>query len=316
MVLLTLKLGWPFHMIGSDQASAEAVPSAALSRSSAAAPPYASIAASLSSSSSEPTLNMAIIALSTLSSILPLKRCANSAMALSVISSPSLMIPKPLHTIASAFLATGAPGLLCLLRAGAFLKEKPTVLVMSLPARVILLSTGRTGGEDIGGESSAGCTATNTSAIGPELAAATDPLAAAGVRVVLGVGSGVRAGDPSQMSGGVRGSRDASKPGGLLAGLASMRTSGTSIASASLASSEDGGRGESSSGRAAPSSEDRTISLSWPEPLAVGDDEMMEVGDDGGSGVAGGVSAARERRLAARGEAERALDLPRRRGSP
>lgn len=56
--------------------------------------------------------------------------------------------------------------------------------------------------------------------------------------------SGVRAGEPSTSSGSVRGSGVASKPGGLDVGDASISESGASKASAEIAASVAGTRGE------------------------------------------------------------------------
>lgn len=189
------------------------------------------------------------------------------------------------------------------------------VRAMAVPASVFLLATGRTGGEDMGGESRGGCAATNSGASGSLRPDASGAAWAAGWHSGLATGLGVRTSEPSTSSGGVRGSGDASKPGGLREGLMPTMAFGTRRASANLAPSEEGAPDESSSG-SAPSSSVATISSSCPLPLAVGNEGMMEVGDDGGSSVVGGVRAARERRLAGRGNVERALDLPCQRGGP
>jgi hypothetical protein len=50
----------------------------------------------------------------------------------------------------------------------------------------------------------------------------------------------------------------------------------------------------------------------WQLPLEDGQEGQIAVGDDGGSGVDGGVRAALERRLLERGEGDRTWERPRR----
>jgi hypothetical protein len=76
----------------------------------------------------------------------------------------------------------------------------------------------------------------------------------------------------------------------------SMKEAGASSASADAAPAEEGTCGET---MIVPSSCPAADNLrsSWPQPLLVGVPGMTEVGEEGGSGVIGGVSAAHERRL-------------------
>jgi hypothetical protein len=96
----------------------------------------------------------------------------------------------------------------------------------------------------------------------------------------------VRTGELSMSSGGVRGSGEASKPGGLVVGETLIMDSGVSNASAMTAAPVEGTCGESTI-TSCPASAEGKLSSSCPQLLAVGEVGMNDVGEAGGSGVTG-----------------------------
>jgi hypothetical protein len=129
-----------------------------------------------------------------------------------------------------------------LLVAPFFLREKPTVLVMLVPASVFLRGRGRTGGEDMGGDRIGAWAGAKRGARGA-LSSELSTTAACSLGALVTV-SGVRAGEPTTTSGGVCGSGEVSKPGGLDVGEASISESGANMARAEMAASVVGTRGK------------------------------------------------------------------------
>jgi hypothetical protein len=124
---------------------------------------------------------------------------------------------------------------------------------------------------------------------------------------------GVRAGDSPSPNTGVRCSGDASKPGGRAGSSTPTREAGDTMARARLAPVDAEATGERESRSWAPSAL-VIVSDAGAASFAAAKEGITEVGEEGGSGVVGGVRPARERRLLERGEGDRARPRPRRTG--
>jgi hypothetical protein len=114
---------------------------------------------------------------------------------------------------------------------------------------------------------------------------------------------------PSSSRGGERRCRRSSKPGGHDAVESEgARKSRARLAPPLVDDMENGVREMRAGDDSPPPANSRTC---WSEPFDDGEEGQTAVGDMAGSGVAGGVRAALERRLLETGDAERWIDLPR-----
>jgi hypothetical protein len=111
---------------------------------------------------------------------------------------------------------------------------------------------------------------------------------------------------PSTTRGGVG---DASKPGGREADNAEGASSCRTLQAASLAEAAENGDREMCEGDASPGQV--SSKTGGQAHLGGGEEGQTPIGELGGSGVAGGVSSALERRREARGEGERSRERPR-----